>query len=61
MPDGSYVRAAAWHDEPEHRAQRELLAASSGIALAKTPPTSADGDGAGKAKHAGGQKSKQGA
>lgn len=59
MPDGSYVRAAAWHDEPEHRAQRELLAASSGIALAKTPPTSADGDG--KSKHAGGQKSKQGA
>jgi polyphosphate kinase len=62
MPDGSYVRAAAWHDEPEHRAQRELLAASSGIALAKTPPpTSADGDGVGKAKHAGGHKSKQGA
>lgn len=62
MPDGSYVRAAAWHDEPEHRAQRELLAASSGIALAKTPPPmSADGDGAGKSKHAGGQKSKQGA
>ncbi len=61
MPDGSYVRAAAWHDEPEHRAQRELLAASSGITLAKTPLTSADGDGAGKSKHAGGQKSKQGA
>jgi polyphosphate kinase len=61
MPDGSYVRAAAWHDEPEHRAQRELLAASSGIALAKTPPSTADGDGASKSKHAGGQKSKQGA
>jgi polyphosphate kinase len=62
MPDGSYVRAAAWHDEPEHRAQRELLAASSGITLAKTPPQmSADGDGSGKSKHAGGQKSKQGA
>ena len=61
MPDGSYVRAAAWHDEPEHRAQRELLAASSGISLAKTPLISADGDGAGKSKHAGGQKSKQGA
>ncbi|MBA4106669.1 MAG: polyphosphate kinase 1 [Pirellula sp.] len=59
MPDGSYVRAAAWHDEPEHRAQRELLAASSGIALAKTPPSAADGDG--KSKHGGGQKSKQGA
>ena len=44
MPDGSYVRAAAWHDEPEHRAQRELLAASSGIALAKTPPSAADGE-----------------
>jgi polyphosphate kinase len=25
MPDGSYVRAAAWHDEPERRAQRDLL------------------------------------
>ncbi len=59
MPDGSYVRAAAWHDEPEHRAQRELLAVSSGIALAKTPPSVAEGDG--KSKHAGGQKSKQGA
>ena len=59
MPDGSYVRAAAWHDEPEHRAQRELLAASSGIALAKTPPSAADGEG--KSKHGGGQKSKQGA
>jgi len=61
MPDGSYVRAAAWHDEPEHRAQRELLAASSGIALTKTPSSSTDGDGAGKSKHAGGHKSKQGA
>ena len=59
MPDGSYVRAAAWHDEPEHRAQRELLAVSAGIALAKAPANSADGDG--KSKHAGGQKSKQGA
>jgi polyphosphate kinase len=25
MPDGSYVRAAAWHDEPERRVQRDLL------------------------------------
>ena len=30
MPDGAYVRAAAWHDEEEHRAQRELLAAAGG-------------------------------
>ena len=62
MPDGSYVRAAAWHDEPEHRVQRDLLAASSGIALARTSTVAAEGDGAGKSKHAGGsQKSKQGA
>jgi polyphosphate kinase len=25
MPDGNYVRAAAWHEEPEKRAQRDLL------------------------------------
>lgn len=25
MPDGTYVRAAAWHDEADHRAQRDLL------------------------------------
>lgn len=32
MPDGSYVRAAAWHDEPDHRAQRDLLrAAAAGV------------------------------
>lgn len=25
MPDGSYVRAAAWHDEPEHRADPRVV------------------------------------
>jgi polyphosphate kinase len=30
MPDGSYVRAAAWHDEPERRAQRDLLPGATG-------------------------------
>jgi polyphosphate kinase len=62
MPDGSYVRAAAWHDEPEHRAQRELLAASSGIALAKPPaaaPAATEADGSPKPKH--GPQKKQGA
>ncbi|QDT72089.1 polyphosphate kinase 1 [Lacipirellula limnantheis] len=62
MPDGSYVRAAAWHDEPEHRAQRELLSAASvGPTLAKSSPSVGDGDAAAKSRHGGGQKSKQGA
>jgi polyphosphate kinase len=57
MPDGSYVRAAAWHDEAEHRAQRDLLSAGSGppVALKVAPATAngqpADGDGAAKGKH----------
>jgi polyphosphate kinase len=62
MPDGSYVRAAAWHDEPEYRSQRELLAASSGIALAKMPAAATpivETDGAAKSKH--GLQKKQGA
>jgi polyphosphate kinase len=36
MPDGSYVRATAWHDEPEYRAQRDLLSRSIPPAPAKT-------------------------
>ncbi|HYO26419.1 MAG TPA: hypothetical protein VEQ85_15870, partial [Lacipirellulaceae bacterium] len=51
MPDGTYVRAAAWHDEPEHRAQRDLLPGTTGtpkIAGTATPmsppgPDSSDG------------------
>ncbi|MDC0935633.1 polyphosphate kinase 1 [Pirellulales bacterium] len=31
MPDGSYVRAAAWHNEPAHRAQRDLLPSASNL------------------------------
>jgi polyphosphate kinase len=58
MPDGSYVRAAAWHDEPEHRAQRELLSASGGAPPKVAAATSANGqpspeaDGSLKGKHA---------
>jgi polyphosphate kinase len=43
MPDGSYVRAAAWHDEAEHRAQRDLLPGATGGAKAATPTLSANG------------------
>jgi polyphosphate kinase len=35
MPDGAYVRAAAWHDEQEHRAQQELLAGVAGAPTIK--------------------------
>src|SRR5690606_13490003 len=31
MPDGSYVRATAWHEEPEHRAQIDLRLAAGGV------------------------------
>jgi polyphosphate kinase len=43
MPDGSYVRAAAWHDEAEHRAQRDLLPGATGGAKAAAPTVSASG------------------
>ena len=59
MPDGSYVRAAAWHDEPEHRSQRELLAANSGIAIAKAPAAAAEAEAPAKPKQ--GSQKKQGA
>ncbi|HEX6961267.1 MAG TPA: hypothetical protein VF175_05325, partial [Lacipirellula sp.] len=59
MPDGTYVRAAAWHDESEHRAQIELLAAANGIvakptlAIATTNgQAAAEGDGKPKDKSA---------
>jgi len=58
MPDGTYVRAAAWHDEVQHRAQQELLAGATGSATLKfaaAPLTngaqSDDADGAAKGKH----------
>jgi polyphosphate kinase len=55
MPDGTYERAAAWHDEPERRAQRDLLPAPTGAAV-KPPSSSSNGqaDAAadGKGKHA---------
>ncbi len=55
MPDGSYVRAAAWHDEPERRAQRDLLPAPAS-ATAKPVIVSANGQplaeaADGKSKH----------
>ena len=60
MPDGSYVHAAAWHDEAEHRAQRDLLQIAAGIGgnratIASSTPLGqslADGDGSAKGKHA---------
>jgi polyphosphate kinase len=58
MPDGTYVRAAAWHDEAEHRAQRELLATAAGasskpgIAGSTVNGQAAEPDGAAKGKHA---------
>jgi polyphosphate kinase len=59
MPDGTYVRAAAWHDEPEHRAQMEQLAAASppvtkavaAVAALNGQPNG-EVDGAAKGKHA---------
>jgi polyphosphate kinase len=60
MPDGAYVRASAWHGEPEHRAQRDLLPAGSivptikpVVAPANLNGALADGDGAGKLKSGG--------
>ena len=35
MPDASYVRAAAWHGEPDRRAQCDLLALAASSALPK--------------------------
>jgi polyphosphate kinase len=58
MPDGAYVRAAAWHDEPERRAQRDLLPGATGGKAATAAAASlngqATGDGVetGKGKHA---------
>ncbi len=60
MPDGTYVRAAAWHDEEEHRAQRELLATAAGGSTSKpaiagstvSAQSTADSDGAAKGKQA---------
>jgi polyphosphate kinase len=60
MPDGTYVRAAAWHDETEHRAQLELLSAATGTAASKPAiagstmngQAGAETDGAPKSKHA---------
>jgi polyphosphate kinase len=43
MPDGSYVRAAAWHDEAEHRAQRDLLPGATGGTKAATVAPTANG------------------
>ena len=45
MPDGSYVRSAAWHDEPEHRAQHELLPPPAG-APSRRPSSSRSKNGA---------------
>jgi polyphosphate kinase len=56
MPDGTYVRATAWHDEPEFRAQRDLLAKASpasvpkSMAAATGSPGESDGAGADGAK-----------
>ncbi|RIK75802.1 MAG: polyphosphate kinase 1 [Planctomycetota bacterium] len=56
MPDGAYVRAAAWHDEPPRRAQRDLLAAAGGLAARPTFAAAVNGqpaaDGEAKGKHA---------
>jgi polyphosphate kinase len=59
MPDGTYVRAAAWHDEEEHRAQHQLLTAAGGTAtkLAIAGSTlnghpASEADGAAKGKQA---------
>jgi polyphosphate kinase len=61
MPEGAYVRAAAWHDEPERRAQRDLLPGATSPTGKATMPTTANGqaagegaplDGKGKGRHA---------
>jgi polyphosphate kinase len=57
MPDGSYVRAAAWHDEPERRAQRDLLPGASGsptkaAIVGLNGQATSDGADGGKGKHA---------
>jgi polyphosphate kinase len=59
MSDGTYVRASAWHDEPEHRAQRDLLptaptsvAAKPVVAATPLNGQSSDGDLAAKIKSA---------
>lgn len=59
MPDGAYVRAAAWHDEPERRAQRDLLAIATGASARMTfaaamanSHASGDGENQVKNKHA---------
>ena len=59
MPDATYVRAAAWHDEAEHRSQLDLLAAGTGAATPKSAAAGAglngqasDGDGVRKGKKA---------
>jgi polyphosphate kinase len=35
-PEGVYVRAAAWHDEPERRVQRDLLQPDDGAGILKS-------------------------
>jgi polyphosphate kinase len=56
MPDGSYVRAAAWHEEAEHRAQRDLMLIAGGAPIRPltVAPASANGqvsaDGEAKTK-----------
>ncbi len=60
MPDATYVRAAAWHDEPERRAQRDLLPGATVQTVKASPAaTSSNGqasdgaaDGKGKGRHA---------
>jgi hypothetical protein len=56
MPDGTYVRAAAWHDEPERRAQRDLLPGASSGSKMSAPAANLNGQAAegadgGKGKH----------
>jgi polyphosphate kinase len=57
MPDGTYVRAAAWHDEADQRAQRNLLASAIGTprpAIAGAlgnGQASGDSGASGKGKH----------
>ncbi len=45
MPDGTYVRAAAWHDEPEHRAQRDLLPGGAPATTLKIPAVAGEANG----------------
>jgi polyphosphate kinase len=60
MSDGTYVRAAAWHDEPERRAQRDLLPGATGVA-AKPGATAAGSNGLAASQSADGGKSKHAA